>query len=80
MSELKLAIGSVVIWVGTGIGMEGGTSVDMGVAMCVDESKTAGVVATTGWTFDWVRAGICEVVLWCSCWYPTFTAFLATLF
>ena len=48
VSELKLGIGSVVIWVVTGIGMEGGMSVDIGVAMCVDKSKTAGVVATTG--------------------------------
>lgn len=78
VSELKSVIGSVAIWVGTGIGMEGGTSVDTGVAMCVDELKTAEVVAITGWTFVWVRAHVCNVVPWCSCWYSIFTAFLAT--
>ena len=78
VSELKSAISSVAIWVRTGIGMKGGTSVDTGGAMCVDESKTAGVVAITGWTFDWVRALVCNVVPWCSCCYSIFTAFLAT--
>jgi len=42
--------------------MEGGTGVDTGVAMCAAESKTPGVVAVTGWTFEWLRTGVHKVV------------------
>lgn len=39
--------------------MEGGMGVDTTGAA---ESKAAGVVAVTGWTFGWVRAGVRKVV------------------
>ena len=61
VSELKSAISSVVIWVGTGTRTGGGMGVDTG-AMGAAESKVAGVVAVTGWTLDWVRTGVCRIV------------------
>ena len=58
VSVSRSAISSVVIS-GIGTEAEGGTGVDTKGAA---ESKTAGVVAGTGWTVDWVRAGVHRVV------------------
>ena len=55
--------------------MEGGMGVD---ATGAAESKTAGAMAVTGWTFSWVRTGVRKVIPWCSWWYPIFAAFRAT--